>query len=51
MHFKYFNKVVIEDRISDQRQLSEATIKFIDKRLEFSKILLDSISKETIDIS
>ena len=41
--------MLLEDRIADQRQLSEASIEFIDKRLKFSKKLLDSISKETIE--
>ncbi len=43
--------VLIEDRITDQRQLSEASIKFIDKRLTILKKSIDSISKETIRIS
>ena len=49
MHFKYFNSSVIDDRITDQRQLSQATIKFIDQRLKFLKNTLDSISKRTIE--
>jgi len=40
--------VLIEDRIKDQQQLSEASIKFIDKRLTILKKSIDSISKETI---
>ena len=40
--------VVIEDRVSDQRQLSDASIKFIDRRLITLKNTLDSISKKTI---
>ena len=41
-------KVITEDRIADQRQLSQASIKFIDKRLKLLKKNLDSISKKTI---
>ena len=41
-------QVVIADRIEDQRQLSSATIKFIDTRLETLKNTLDKISKKTI---
>ena len=40
--------VLMEDRIKDQQQLSEASIKFIDKRLTILKKNIDSISKETI---
>ena len=42
-------EIVIEDRISDQRQLSQASINFIDKRLKSISNTLDSISKLTID--
>ena len=42
-------QVVIADRIEDQRQLSSATIKFIDTRLETLKNTLDKISKKTIE--
>ena len=42
-------QVVIADRIEDQRQLSSATIKFIDSRLETLKNTLDKISKKTIE--
>ena len=41
-------QVVIADRIEDERQLSSATIKFIDTRLETLKNSLDKISKKTI---
>jgi capsular exopolysaccharide synthesis family protein len=41
-------QVIIEDRIADQRQLSNSSIKFIDKRLNILKNTIDSISKETI---
>ena len=41
--------VFIEDRIEDERQLSSATIKFIDTRLEALKNSLDKISKKTIE--
>ena len=40
--------VLIEDRITDQRQLSEASIDFIDKRLETLKNTVDTISKNII---
>ncbi|MDC3284953.1 polysaccharide biosynthesis tyrosine autokinase [Flavobacteriaceae bacterium] len=40
--------VITEDRIIDQRQLSESTINFIDTRLKILKKTLDSISKLTI---
>ena len=42
-------QVVIADRIEDERQLSSATIKFIDTRLETLKNTLDKISKKTIE--
>ena len=42
-------KVIIEDRISDQRQLSKASIKFINQRLVILKNTIDSISKKTIN--
>ena len=42
-------QVVIADRIEDERQLSSATIKFIDTRLETLKNTLDKISKRTIE--
>ena len=41
--------VITEDRISDQRQLSGASIKFIDKRLKILKNVIDSITKKTIE--
>jgi len=41
--------VVTADRIADQRQLSFATIEFIEKRLETLKKTLNSISKRTIE--
>jgi len=40
--------VIIEDRIIDQRQLSLATVNFIDKRLRNLTNTVDSISKQTI---
>jgi capsular exopolysaccharide synthesis family protein len=42
-------QVVIADRIEDERQLTSATIKFIDTRLETLKNSLDKISKKTIE--
>jgi len=42
-------KVLIDDRITDQRQLSAATIDFIDKRLKILRKRIDSISKKTIE--
>ena len=42
-------QVVIADRIEDERQLSSATIKFINTRLETLKNTLDKISKKTIE--
>ena len=42
-------QVIIDDRIADQRQLSGASIKFIDKRLKILKNSIDSISKKTIE--
>ena len=42
-------QVVMADRIEDERQLSSATIKFIDTRLETLKNSLDKISKKTIE--
>ena len=42
-------EVIKEDRISDQRQLSKASIEFIDKRLSILKNTIDSISKKTIE--
>jgi capsular exopolysaccharide synthesis family protein len=41
-------QVLIEDRITDQRQLSNASINFIDLRLASLKNRIDSISKQTI---
>jgi capsular exopolysaccharide synthesis family protein len=41
-------RVLIEDRIADQRQLSNASIEFIDERLKILKKTIDSISKKTI---
>jgi capsular exopolysaccharide synthesis family protein len=41
-------QVIIEDRITDQRQLSQASIKFIDERLKILKNTIDSISTKTI---
>ena len=40
--------ILIEDRIADQRQLSEASIRFIDQRLKSLQNNIDSISKLTI---
>ena len=40
--------VLIEDRISDERQLSSASINFIDKRLEVLRKTIKSISEKTI---
>jgi len=42
-------EVIINDRIADQRQLTGATMKFIDNRLKTLKNSLDSISTKTID--
>ena len=42
-------QVFKEDRIIDQRQLSQASIDFIDLRLKDLSNTIDSISKETID--
>jgi len=42
-------QILIEDRIADQRQLSEASILFIDKRLNSLEKTIDSISKLTIN--
>ena len=42
-------KVTVEDRIADQRQLSSATIEFIDTRLEVLKNRINDISKKTIE--
>ena len=42
-------QVVTTDRIADQRQLSTATIRFIDTRLETLKNALNEISKKTIE--
>ena len=42
-------QVTIEDRIDDQRQLSRASMNFIDQRLESLKNTIDSISKRTIE--
>ena len=42
-------QVLIDDRITDQRQLSNASIEFIDKRLKILKNTIDSISKKTIE--
>jgi capsular exopolysaccharide synthesis family protein len=42
-------EVFSEDRIIDQRQLSEATIKFINSRLNNLTNTIDSISKQTIN--
>ncbi|MDA8951657.1 polysaccharide biosynthesis tyrosine autokinase [Flavobacteriaceae bacterium] len=41
--------VITEDRIADQRQLSVASIKFIDERLKILTNTLNTISKKTID--
>jgi capsular exopolysaccharide synthesis family protein len=41
--------IITEDRIADQRQLSEASIKFIDERLKILTKTLNTISKKTID--
>ena len=40
--------VIIEDRITDQRLLSDATIRFIDQRLKELTNSIESISKKTI---
>ena len=40
--------VLTEDRIADQRQLSEASIEFIDKRLKSLTNTINSISEKTI---
>ena len=42
-------QITIEDRIDDQRQLSRATINFIDERLKSLQNTIDSISKRTIE--
>ena len=42
-------QVVKADRVSDQRQLSSASIEFIEERLEALKNSLNSISKRTIE--
>ena len=42
-------EVLIGDRVADQRQLSEASIKFIDQRLNVLTNTIDSISKRTIE--
>jgi capsular exopolysaccharide synthesis family protein len=42
-------QVVSADRIADQRQISVATIEFVDSRLEALKNSLDVISKKTIE--
>ena len=42
-------QVVVADRIEDERQLSSASIQFIDTRLEILKNTVDSISKKTIE--
>jgi capsular exopolysaccharide synthesis family protein len=41
-------QVTIEDRIADQRQLSEASIKFIDERLKILTNTINTISEKTI---
>ena len=41
-------EILIEDRIADQRQLSKASIRFIDERLKSLQNNIDSISKLTI---
>ena len=41
-------QVITEDRIADQRQLSQASIEFIDERLKILKNTIDSISTKTI---
>ena len=41
-------QVLIEDRIKDQRQLSNSAIEFIDQRLVILKNTLEKISKKTI---
>jgi capsular exopolysaccharide synthesis family protein len=40
--------VLINDRIADQRQLSKASIEFIDKRLKILTNTLNSVSEKTI---
>ena len=42
-------QVVIADRIEDERQMSQASINFIDTRLEILKNTINSISKRTIE--
>jgi len=42
-------EVIINDRIADQRQLSGASIKFIESRLKTLKSSIDSISEKTIN--
>ena len=42
-------QVLKEDRVADKRQLSEASIKFIDERLRVLTQTIDSISKKTIE--
>ena len=44
-------QVVIADRIEDERQLSSATIKFIDTRLETLKNTLIRFLKKQLNIS
>ena len=41
--------MVIADRIEDERQMSQASINFIDTRLEILKNTINSISKRTIE--
>ena len=41
-------EVLINDRITDQRQLSKASIEFIDKRLKILTNTINSISEKTI---
>jgi len=42
-------QVVTADRIEDERQMSQASINFIDTRLEILKNTINSISKRTIE--
>jgi len=42
-------KIISADRIADQRQLSSASIEFIDARLETLKNTISAISKKTIE--
>ena len=42
-------EVISEDRIIDERQVSKASIEFIDERLDVLKKTINEISKETIE--